>query len=296
MSTLNEIKEQMIVVGSVGEFTNALQQIATIHMVKLRDRVLASRPFVQLANEMLMELSGIRNGMTSADLLAIEQKGKRVKKGEKVAMPNPAKGAEAVIVISSNQGLIGPYNQEIIKKLRPLMEQKPNADYYVIGKKGQEFFKGKRVTVKSYPYQVPEDFTIETLHGLISLFDYYSQMTLLYSRYLNSAKREVVTVSIVSPHEDELILSERKGSGAYTFEPDIDQLIDGVSQKLRGALFQQQLFDARLAQNSSQMIGMKSASDNAVGLLADLRQEYNKARRKMIDKKIGEVFAGSALW
>jgi F-type H+-transporting ATPase subunit gamma len=54
--------------------------------------------------------------------------------------------------------------------------------------------------------------------------------------------------------------------------------------------------DGRLAQYSAQMLGMKAATDNAQTLLGDLRQEYNKARRKMIDKKISEVFAGSALW
>jgi F-type H+-transporting ATPase subunit gamma len=293
MPTLNEVKEQMIVVGSVAEFTNALQQIATIHMVKLRDKVVASRPFVQVANEMLMELSGIRNGMTSADLLSLERKGKRVKGA---ALPAPAKGGEAVIVISSNQGLTGPYNQEVFKRAQKVMAEKPAADYFVIGKKGIEYFGGKKVKVKSYPYQVPEDFNLEHLQSLISLFDYYSQITLVYSHYLNSAKRDVVAVSIVAPSEDELVLTERKGTGAYTFEPDINELISGVSQKLRAALFQQQLLDARLAQNSSQMVGMKTASDNATGLLADLRQEYNKQRRKMIDKKIGEVFAGSALW
>jgi len=137
---------------------------------------------------------------------------------------------------------------------------------------------------------------VEDQHRLITLFDYYSQITLVYSRYLNSAKRDVVAVSVVNPSEDELELKEHPESGRYTFEPDIFTLIEGISKKLRAALFQQQLFDARLAQNSSQMIGMKTASDNATELLGDLRLEYNKQRRKMIDKKIGEVFAGSALW
>jgi F-type H+-transporting ATPase subunit gamma len=73
-------------------------------------------------------------------------------------------------------------------------------------------------------------------------------------------------------------------------------MIDGVSRSLRAALFQQQIMDARLSQFSAQMIGMKTSSDNAEKLLAELRLEYNKQRRKMIDKKISEVFAGSAMW
>ena len=276
-------------VSSLGEFTNALQQIATIRMIKLRDKVLESRPFVQVASEMLTELSGIRNGMQTESLLALEKKHAGSTHGFKG-------GGEAVIIITSNQGLTGRYNPEIFAKATTLIAEKPDADYYIIGKKGQDFFAGKRFKLKRFPYAVPDTFEIGDLQRLISLFDYYSSVTLLYSRYLNSAKRDVVITSVVLPSETGLELSEGHGKGKYTFEPDIFDLIDGISSKLRAALFQQQLFDARLAQNSSQMVGMKTASDNAVGLLADLRQEYNKQRRKMIDKKIGEVFAGSALW
>jgi len=144
MATLNEIKEQIIVVRSVGEFTNALQQIATIHMVKLRDRVLASRPFVQLANEMLTELSGIRNGMQTQALLAMEKSHPKEAK--------QAAGQTAVIVITSNQGLTGRYNIEIFQKLEKVFADHPDSDYYVIGKKGQEYFQGAKVKVRSFPY------------------------------------------------------------------------------------------------------------------------------------------------
>ena len=278
----------MTVVRSLGEFTNALQQIATIRMIKLRQQVMDSRPFVTTANEMLLELSGIRNGMDAADLLALEKK--HPEKQPTAAVKN------AVIIITSNQGLTGRYNIEIFQKSAELLESKKNADFYVIGKKGIEYFSSGRFKIHVYPYQVPETFEISDLYRLIGLFDAYKEVTLLYSRYLNSAKRDTVITSIVRPAEDELELQEQKGQGHYMYEPDLPVLIDRISGKLRAALFQQQLFDGRLAQNSSQMVGMKTASDNAVGLQAELQQEYNKQRRKMIDKKIGEVFAGSALW
>ena len=289
MPTLNEIKERMTVVRSLGEFTNALQQIATIRMVRLREQVINSRPFVTVANEMLLELSGIRNGMDATDLLSIEKK-----YPEDVARYQSTK--PAVIIITSNQGLTGRYNIEIFQKANELLESKKDADFYVIGKKGIEYFRSERFKIRVFPYQVPETFDISDLTRLVGLFDVYHEITLLYSRYLNSAKRDTVITTVVRPAEEELELQEQKGQGHYSFEPDLPDLIDRISGKLRAALFQQQLFDARLAQNSSQMIGMKTASDNAVGLQAELQQEYNKQRRKMIDKKIGEVIAGSALW
>lgn len=285
MATLNEIKEQMSVVGSVGDFTNALQQIATIRMMKLRGKVLASRPYVEAANTILSELVSLRNSMQTDDLLKLEKK-----KGAKLVMKNPG---SAVIVITSNQGLTGLYNIEIYKKIEKVLDTYKDADFFVIGKKGQEVFQNGKYKVKSYPYEVTEDFTAADLQRLIRLFDYYSNVTLLYSRYINSATREVVVLSVVNPVAAP---TEDAPPVKYMYEPDIEQLIEHTTSTLRAALFQQQILDARLAQNSSQMIGMKTASDNAVGLLADLRMDYNKQRRKMIDKKISEVFAGSALW
>lgn len=314
MPTLNEVKEQMVVVRSVGDFTNALQQIATMRMMKLRGKVLKSRPFVEAANGILSELISLRNEMDK----------KLISRLPKEKVPTPHNNRRAVIVITSNQGLSGPYNIEIYKMLNLMIEEEKGSDFYVIGKKGQEYFAHGKYPVEHFPYEVPDNFTIEDLKRLINTFDYYDQLTLVYSRFINTATRDVVAVSIVNP-VPETPVEDKKGKkdknaqptptqakptdekpkppteadrqpGRFTFEPNIDDLIEGVSKKLRAALFQQQIFDARLSQFAAQMIGMQTASDNAIELLADLRLEYNKQRRKMIDKKISEVFAGSATW
>jgi F-type H+-transporting ATPase subunit gamma len=289
MATLNEVKEQVAVVKSVGDFTNALQQIATMRMMKLRSKVMDSRPFIDAATTMLRELLAVRAQLDAAGIRDAEKK--RKNKGD----ARPVQKEHAVIVITSNQGLAGRYNPEIYSRVEKVIRQLPEADYYVIGKKGQEYFGGGKFKVVSYPYAVADNFTVDDLRRLTNLFDYYRNVTLVYSRFINTATREVVATAVLTP---ELPPSEdhQIQPGTYIFEPQLTDLIESTGKRLRAALFQQQIFDARLAQYAAQMIGMKTASDNAVGLLADLRLEYNKQRRKMIDKKIGEVFAGSALW
>jgi F-type H+-transporting ATPase subunit gamma len=311
MPTLNEVKEQMGVVASVGDFTNALQQIATIRMLRLREKVEKSRPFVETALDLLQELVSVRNSLDIDELVKLEGKHKKI--------VQPAASKKAVIVVTSNQGLIGRYNIEIYQKVEKIVEANKNADFYVVGKKGQEYFQLGKFKVVNYPYEVKDDFTAEDLRRIVALFDYYAEITLIYSRYINSATHEVVTLTVVAPipaapdpkakekiekvdnaekTEAEKAATPEKTVGPvkYIFEPDIVDLIEGVSKELRAALFQQQIMDSRLAQYSSQMVGMKTASDNANNLLANLRVDYNKQRRKMIDKKISEVFAGSALW
>jgi len=251
---------------------------------------MASRPFVEEALTMMRELSALKDQLQAAEAMKLD------KKHREEALPHFQNQREAVIVITSNQGLTGRYNIEVYQRLEKLVAEKPKAEYFVIGKKGQEVFMNGKYKVEHYPYEVGDNFTIDDLRRLIALFDYYEHVTLLYSRYLNSAKRDIVVTSIVTPQIEVEEGKEEKQPGKYIYEPELFELIDTMGAKLRAALFQQQIFDSRLSQYAAQMIGMKTASDNAVELLNDLRLQYNKQRRKMIDKKIGEVFAGSALW
>ena len=289
MSNISDIKEQIITVQGVGDFTKALQQIAMLRLTKLRGSVIASRPFILEAVKVLGELTALRNQLTIADLFALDRK-----HSDKTADNTSHLGRTAVIVITSNPGLTGQYNQEIFRALKPVFASEKSAEFFVIGRKGQEYFRGRKVKVTNFPYNVPETFGISDLRSLINLFDTYVKVTLVYSHYVTSTKREILTSTIVRPELEHL--DAEANPPRFIYEPDLYALINLVSTSLRGALFQQQILDARLSQNSAQMLGMQTASDNAVELIRELRQEYNKQRRKLIDKKINEVFAGSSLW
>lgn len=289
MAKLNEIKEQKIVVKSVGDFSNSLQQIATMRMISLRKAVLDSRRFVDEATMILKELKREKRREFLEQLRKVDKQFKL-----------PEKKRRAIIVVSSYQGLCGSYNTEIKKKLERIVPKNKEADFFVIGSKGQEIFrkfKFKDPNLKYYPYDIPEEVSIDDLRRLITMFIYYDQVHLVYSKYINTTKREVVFLELAEPPMDENI-DEKKDSleGRYLFEPNIDKLIDSVSTKLRYALFRQQILDSKLSLYTSQMIAMQTASENAVQLLKDLQMQYNKARRKQIDKKIQEVQAGRALW
>jgi F-type H+-transporting ATPase subunit gamma len=297
MAKINEIKEQQTVVSAVGTFSNSLQQIATMRMMSLRKTVLASRRFVDEATIILRELKREKQAHMMKELSKIDKRFKTIKTYR-----------EAIIVLSSYQGLCGSYNVEIIKKLEEIMPKYPDSDYFVIGSKGQDYFRNqirKLPNLNFFPYDIPEEVQIEDLHRLINMFPYYDRIYLIYNKYINTATREVVFLELVEPVEDEE--EEKKGDeknpketkedeGKFIFEPDIEELIVNVGSKLRYALFRQQILDSKLSLYSSQMIAMQNASDNAKELLKDLQLQYNKARRKLIDKKIQEVQAGRALW
>lgn len=301
MATINEIKEQRIVVQSVGGFAGSLQQIAAARMVKLRKIVLSARRFVEEATVILRELQLEKTKLMEKEL-QLKKSGlkiKRDKKGKpaaKVVSDQPNK--VAIIVVSSDQGLSGSYNTEIFKKIEAITPKYPHADYFIIGKKGQEFFTryAKKHNLKYYPYNVPEQVSINHLKPIIGMFYYYDQIFMVYSKYINTATREVVFLELAVPNIEEVEVEKEKEEGKFIFEPSLDDLILAVSAKLRYALFRQQILDSKLSLYTAQMLAMKTASDNAEDLLKELQLEYNKARRKVIDKKIQEVQAGRALW
>lgn len=296
MARINEIKQQQVVVATVGNFADSLQQIAAMRMVKLRRLVLSSRRFVEEATVILRDLH-----LEKAKNIALNsQQGKKGKR--------PATEAEsevttknlrtAIIVVSSDIGLCGSYNTEIMTKLSDIMKEYPDADYFVLGHKGQNFMSrfAPKYNISYYPYNIPEEVGIEDLKPLIGMFYYYNQIYLVYNKYINTTTREVSFIELAVPNLTEVEAEKERTEGKFIFEPNIDDLIASISARVRYALFRQQILDSKLALYTAQMIAMKTAADNADDLMSDLKMEYNKARRKIIDKKIQEVQAGRALW
>lgn len=323
MSTILEVKEEMAVVSSVGDFANALQQIAAMRMTVARKKVLTGRRFVEVSEQVLDELKELKAIADAKDIADIK------KSANKHTTLHQDSELKAVIVVTSDQGLNGNYNQMVYKKVQEVVDNKDDkypgfgaADYFIIGKKGQEYLRLGKIKVKYFPYALPENFEMKDLERLTKLFRFYTNMLIIYPKYINTTAREIQIISLLTPPEviaeDTNIYKDKKHKQSkedksangpkvkkdikqigfqeqdikFIFEPSLDDLIKDASEKLRGAVIRQEILDARLAHYSSQMVGMKAASDNAIELNNDLKKEYNKIRRKMIDKKIAEVFAG----
>lgn len=294
MASINEIKEKMGVVKSVGGFANAMQQIAAMRMMALRDKVLSSKRFVDEANQMLAELNLYKELFYRKEL---ENKKERKNNTEKNKQEEKSL-KKAIVVVSSNQGLCGKFNAEIFKKVESeILANNLDADFFLIGRKGQEhYLNNKKYHFKFYPYELVDTFEASDLLRLVEMFPYYDRIMLVYTRYINTVNRDVVNTILVVPPAKFDETPDPKEKIKFLFEPTLEELIKEIEAKLRAATFQQQILDSRLAQFSAQMVGMQAATENAKTLLSDLTQDYNKQRRKIIDKKISEVFAGSALW
>lgn len=297
MSTIKEIKENQTVVKGVGDFATSLQQIAASRMVKLRNQVLAAKRFADEAVIILRELEIEREKQLKKELdLGKGEVNVLQKTSRPIQQTNTSR--TAVIIVTADQGLCGSYNSEIFKKIEDVAPQYNRADFFVIGSKGQDYFPklAQKYGLKFYPYNLTENVRIEDLRPLISMFYRYDQIFLLFNRYLNTTVRTPVFLELAIPNIESSQAEIESKEGIFIFEPNLEVLVKSVTAKLRYALFRQQILDSRLALYTAQMIAMQTAAENAKDLLSDLRHEYNKARRKLIDKKIQEVQAGRTLW
>jgi F-type H+-transporting ATPase subunit gamma len=296
MSVIKEIKENQTVVKGVGDFAGSLQQIAAGRMVRLRNQVLAAKRFGDEAVIILRELELERAKQIKTEL-AMEKNQLSVPK-KPVGKTSPNSARTAIIIITADQGLCGSYNTEIFQKTEEVAKTYQLADYFVIGRKGQEFFVrlAKKYDLRYYPYYVPETVTLEDLRPLIMMFYRYDRIFVIYNRYINTAVREPVFLELAVPVIENQEAVKAKTEGTFIFEPNLDDLIAAVTHRLRYALFRQQILDSKLSLYTAQMIAMQTAAENAKDLLSDLKKQFNKARRKLIDKKIQEVQAGRSLW
>jgi F-type H+-transporting ATPase subunit gamma len=280
---LNEIKDQQDTVRTIGSFANSLQQVAAMRMIRLRQSVLNSKAFVREATLILRELYTERE--------------KHARQIDKKDGTKRVDNKTAIIAITSDIGLCGSYNTEIFTELDQVIQKNPRADFFIIGKKGQNHIKNRqKVKIRYFPFNIPEQVSINDLKPLLGMFYYYPRIFLLYNKYINTTTREVEFVQLAVPNITDVETEKEAESGKYTFEPDIDELIASISARIRFALFRQQILDSKLALYTSQMIAMKTASDNAGNRLEELSHEYNKTKRKLVDKKIQEIQAGRSLW
>jgi F-type H+-transporting ATPase subunit gamma len=295
VATVREINEERESVKNVGDFTTSLQQIAAGRMIKLKQLVLAANRFADEATIILRELELEKTKQIKREL-NIEKSQLSDSKKPKLKLQKDYKSA--IIIITSDQGLCGSYNSEIFRKSEEIIPNYLSADYFVIGSKGQDYFKriSKKNNLKYFPYNVPNEIVIEDLKPLISMFYHYDQIFLIYNRYINTATRKAVFIELAIPNIELEELKKEKAEGKYIFEPNLGDLIDSVSAKLRYALFRQQILDSKLALYTAHMIAMQTASENAKELINELNLEYKKAKRKLVDKKIQEVQAGRILW
>lgn len=284
MANLKEIRNRISSVGSTMQITSAMKMVSAAKLKKAQDAITAMRPYADTLTTLLQNLSATLDGDA----------------GSKFADDRPVNKV-LVVAITSNRGLAGAFNSNVIKDCKRQAEEVfagKTVDFLTIGKKGNDII-SKSSNVIFNNNEIFDDLsyepTAEIAQRLMDLFTNgdYDKIVLVYNKFKNAATQIVMNeqfLPIVPAEQDET------ASGTQTdfiFEPSKAQIVEELIPKsLKTQLFKA-LRDSVASEHGARMTAMHKATDNAGELKDSLTLEYNKARQAAITGEILEIVGGA---
>ena len=282
MANLKEIRNRIASVSSTMQITSAMKMVSAAKLKKAQDAITAMRPYSSTLTKLIQNLSGSLDGDFTNPYTMIRKENNIL-----------------IVSISSNRGLCGAFNSNIIKKTRHLIEEtysSQNVSLFTIGKKGSEIL-SKTGKVKSSYDSIFDELTYNNV-GLIAqeiMNKYeekeYDKVILVYNRFKNAATQIVEVESylpIISKSKEEM-----ETNTDYIFEPNKSEIINELLPKsLKMQLFKA-FRDSFASEHGARMTAMHKATDNATELRDQLKLTYNKARQAAITNEILEIVGGA---
>ena len=282
MANLKEIRNRIASVSSTMQITSAMKMVSAAKLKKAQDRITAMRPYATKLTELIQNLS--------ANMGSVGENSYTTVRPEKNIL---------VIAITSNRGLCGGFNANIIKETTRLGREDFKAkkvDVLGIGKKGGDIL-SKTQTIKSRHDSLFDDLNFEdTALVAVEVMEefkkgIYDKVLLVYNRFKNAAT-QLITVEQFLPIVSEEISSE-KTRGNYLYEPSQSAIVKELLPKsLKIQLFKA-LLDSLASEHGARMTAMHKATDNATDLRDQLKLTYNKARQAAITNEILEIVGGA---
>ena len=281
MANLKEIRNRIASVSSTMQITSAMKMVSAAKLKKAQDAITAMRPYSDKLTELLQGLSASLDADT----------------GSKYAEQRDVKKV-LLVAITSNRGLAGAFNSNIIKEVKNLASQKyanQEVSYVTIGKKANDAFK-KTTNVIANKSNVFDDLTFDNVAEIAEMLmdefvaGNYDRIDIVYNRFKNAAT-QLVTVEqflpIVPIETDEPSVSD------YIFEPNKVEIVEQLIPKSLKTQLYKSIRDSFASEHGARMTAMHKATDNATELRDQLKLTYNKARQAAITNEILEIVGGA---
>ncbi|MBZ9627067.1 ATP synthase F1 subunit gamma [Psychroflexus sp. CAK1W] len=283
MANLKELRSRITSVSSTMQITSAMKMVSAAKLNRAQNAIEDMRPYAEKLTELLQGLSASMDKDTDSPY-SDQREIKNV----------------LVIAISSNRGLAGAFNTNIVKRVRNLMQETyadNSVDIIAIGKKAGDVLRKNNDIKESYT-DIYDDLSYEDVaeiaEHLMELFKSgnYDKIELVYNSFKNAAT-QIVTTEQFLPIKP---ASEKEGEGMssdYIFEPNKIEIVeDLIPKSLKIQLFKA-IRDSVASEHGARMTAMHKATDNATELRDDLKLSYNKARQASITNEILEIVAGA---
>jgi F-type H+-transporting ATPase subunit gamma len=285
MANLKEIRNRITSVGSTMQITSAMKMVSAAKLKRAQDAITQMRPYAEKLQEILGNLSASLD--ISENALAAERPANNV----------------LVIAITSNRGLCGGFNNNIIKRVNQLVLEEyagSNVSILCLGKKAKDAFKRSDMYFDIEGTGITEDIFADlsfdntayiASHAMgLFLNKSVDRVVVVYNSFVNAASQNVKAEQLLP-----LIPTVQEGAaiGDYIFEPSQEEIVeDLIPKSLKIQLFKA-LLDSNASEHGARMTAMHKATDNATELQRNLKLSYNKARQAAITNEILEIVGGA---
>ncbi len=287
MATLSDIKRRITSIQSTQKITSAMKMVSAAKLRRAQDAIEAARPYAQRMRETLEEV-----GSSEANHPLFEQR-EEIKRVE-------------VLVITSDRGLAGAYNGQVIKAAEKLIAKKraesSEVSVTIVGKKAADYFRGPRgVEVTSSRPVGPNVNYLEAKQvasALIARFESgeIDQVAVVHNEFASMISQPVRVVSLlpfVPPSDDGGDAEADGDQGPYEIEPNAERLLATLVPKAVEVELFRALLENQAGEHAARMTAMENATKNTEELIEKLTLEYNRARQAAITSELVEIITGA---
>ena len=289
MANLKEVRIRIASVQSTQQITKAMKMVSAAKLKRATNAIVQLRPYATKLKEILGNLSASLEGGSSPFIEERE--------------PNKV----LIVVVSSNRGLAGAFNMNVIKTTNNLIAEKysdqlknGNVSIVAIGKKSQDFYEKRSYKVIGNNNEVYTSLTFENVtkitEAIMLGFENgdYDKVELVYNRFKNAAVQILTTEQLLPLPKAETTTETKSTNVEYILEPNQEDIVKQLIPKSIKIQLYKAVLDSHASEHGARMTSMDKATENAGDLLKALKLSYNQARQAAITTELTEIVSGAA--
>jgi F-type H+-transporting ATPase subunit gamma len=290
MANLKEVRNRIASVQSTQQITKAMKMVSAAKLKRATNAIIALRPYATKLKEILGNLSASLEGSSSPFIQERE--------------PNKV----LIVTVSSNRGLAGAFNMNVIKAANNLIAEKyseqlknGNVSIISIGKKTQDFYEKRNYNVIGNNNEVYAALTFENVTKITDTImagfikGEFDKVEVVYNRFKNAAVQFITTEQLLPlPKAEETKVESKTTNVDYILEPSQEEIVEQLIPKSVKIQLYKAVLDSHASEHGARMTSMDKATENAGELLKALKLSYNQARQAAITTELTEIVSGAA--
>ncbi len=289
MANLKEVRNRISSVSSTQQITKAMKMVSAAKLKRATNAIVQMRPYANKLNEILTNLSVSLEDAASPYM--------QVREPLRVL----------IVAVTSNRGLAGAFNMNVIKAANNLVAEKyteqlraGNVAIVAIGKKAQDYYERRKYKVVGNNNEVFSELNFENVSLITEMVMQgfvngdYDRVDLVYNHFKNAAVQFITTeqlLPVAKPAKDEAVKTAQVD---YILEPSQEEIVEELIPKNIKVQLYKAVLDSHASEHGARMTAMDKATDNAGDLLKALKLSYNQARQAAITTELTEIVSGAA--